>query len=89
MEVTVRGTYPGNTFDMTPYIHLSDYSDNFTSDNIYQYRRSIRISIEGMTASQRKRGELYIPAYLGRIRCLPSKGPVLEYTQPDSLRLGA
>ena len=36
MEVTVRGSYPGNMFDMTPYVQLSDTSDNFTADNHLQ-----------------------------------------------------
>ena len=47
MDVSVRGTYPGNVFDMTPYIELSDVSDNFTSSDIYEYRRSIRVSLRG------------------------------------------
>lgn len=47
MEVTVRGSYPGNMFDMTPYVQLSDTSDNFTADTIYRYRRSIRITTTG------------------------------------------
>ena len=37
MNVSVRGTYPGNMFDMTPYVQLSDTSDNFTSADLYQY----------------------------------------------------
>ena len=47
MEVTVRGSYPGNMFDMTPYVQLSDTSDNFTANDIYRYRRSIRITTTG------------------------------------------
>ena len=47
MDVSVRGTYPGNMFDMTPFVKLSDDSDNFTSADVYQYRRSIKVSISG------------------------------------------
>ena len=47
MDVSVRGTYPGNVFDMTPYVQLSDTSDNFTSADLYQYRRSIKVSTTG------------------------------------------
>ena len=47
MDVTVRGTYPGNMFDMTSYVELSDNSDNFTSGDIYEYRRSIKVSLKG------------------------------------------
>lgn len=47
MNVSVRGTYPGNMFDMTPYVQLSDTSDNFTSADLYQYRRSIKVSTTG------------------------------------------
>ena len=47
MNVSVRGTYPGNMFDTTPYVQLSDTSDNFTSADLYQYRRSINVSITG------------------------------------------
>ena len=43
----MRGTYPGNMFDMTPYVQLSDTSDNFTTDDIYRYRRSISITTTG------------------------------------------
>ena len=49
MNVSVRGTYPGNVFDMTPYVQLSDTSDNFTSADLYQYRRSIKVSTTGWT----------------------------------------
>ncbi len=47
VNVSVRGTYPGNMFDMTPYVQLSDTSDNFTSADLYQYRRSIKVSATG------------------------------------------
>ena len=53
MEVTVRGSYPGNMFDMTPYVQLSDTSDNFTADTIYRYRRSIRITTTGVLPAGR------------------------------------
>ena len=43
----MRGSYPGNMFDMTPYVQLSDASDNFTAADIYRYRRSIRITTTG------------------------------------------
>ena len=50
MEVSVRGSYPGNAVDLTPYVELSDYSDNFTSADIYEYRRSIKVSLKGVLA---------------------------------------
>lgn len=50
MDVSVRGTYPGNAFDITPYVELSDVSDNFTSADIYEYRRSIKVSLQGVLA---------------------------------------
>ena len=49
----MRGSYPGNMFDMTPYVQLSDTSDNFTADTIYRYRRSIRITTTGALPAPR------------------------------------
>ena len=51
MNVSVRGTYPGNIFDTTPYVQLSDISDNFTSADLYQYRRSINVSTTGWASA--------------------------------------
>ena len=47
MDVSVRGTYPGNAFDITPYVQLSDDKDNFTSADVYEYRRSIKVTLKG------------------------------------------
>ena len=55
----MRGSYPGNMFDMTPYVQLSDTSDNFTADDIYRYRRSIKITTTG--ALPARRALLYAP----------------------------
>ena len=49
----MRGSYPGNMFDMTPYVQLSDTSDNFTANDIYRYRRSIRITTTGALPASR------------------------------------
>ncbi|BDA48491.1 probable lysyl endopeptidase at N-terminal half [Coccomyxa sp. Obi] len=45
MNVTVRGSVPGNLFDMAPYINLSETSDVFTPTDLYAYKRSIEISV--------------------------------------------
>lgn len=50
MDVSVRGTYPGNAFDVTPYVQLSEDEDNFTSADIYEYRRSIKVTLKGAPA---------------------------------------
>ncbi len=47
LDVSVRGAYPGNTFDITPYVQLSEDGDNFTSADIYEYRRSITVTLKG------------------------------------------
>ena len=47
MNVSVFGAYPGNVFDMTPYVHLSDYNDTFTSRDAYTYCRTIQIATTG------------------------------------------
>lgn len=47
MSIDVRGTVPGNRFDVTPYVSLSAYNDSFTSNNTFSYRRSITINITG------------------------------------------
>ena len=51
MDVSVRGAYPGNAFDITPYVQLSDDEDNFTSADIYEYRRSIKVTLKGAPAN--------------------------------------
>ncbi len=51
MNVSVFGAYPGNVFDMTPYVHLSDYNDTFTSADAYMYCRTIQIATTGRLPS--------------------------------------
>lgn len=47
VNISVRGSYPGNAFDMDPYVHLSDYTDTFTNNDAYLYRRTIKIATTG------------------------------------------
>ena len=51
MSIDVRGTVPGNKFDVTPYVSLSAYNDSFTSNDTFSYRRSITINITGGSAA--------------------------------------
>lgn len=50
MSIDVRGTVPGNRFDVTPYVSLSADNDSFTSNDTFSYRRSITINITGGSA---------------------------------------
>jgi hypothetical protein len=51
MNITVRGTIPGNDFDASPFIIVSQEEDIFTSSDVYEYRRSMTVSIDGAHAS--------------------------------------
>ncbi|BDA48490.1 probable lysyl endopeptidase at N-terminal half [Coccomyxa sp. Obi] len=46
MNITVRGAVPGNMFDMSSYVNLSDVSDVFTPTDIRAYKRSIKITLQ-------------------------------------------
>ena len=47
MNISVRGTIPGNDFDAGPYIVISQEEDTFTSSDVYEFRRSMTVSIDG------------------------------------------
>ena len=50
MSIDVRGTVPGNRFDVTPYVSLSAHTDSFTGNDTFSYPRSITINITGGSA---------------------------------------
>ncbi|CAL8463641.1 g3175 [Coccomyxa elongata] len=45
MNITVRGAVPGNMFDMSAYVNLSDVNDIFTPTDMNAYKRSIEITL--------------------------------------------
>ena len=47
MNVTVRGTVPGNSFDASPYVRLSHDGDTFNTSDAFKYRRTLRVDIQG------------------------------------------
>ena len=47
MNVTVRGTVPGNSFDASPYVALSAQGDTFNASDAFQFRRTVTVDIHG------------------------------------------
>ncbi|EIE27691.1 hypothetical protein COCSUDRAFT_39286 [Coccomyxa subellipsoidea C-169] len=45
VNITVRGAIPGNLFDVSSYVVLSEISDVFTPTDVFAYKRSIEISM--------------------------------------------
>lgn len=49
-----RGSVPdgcmhaGNDFDAAPYVSISQDTDSFTSADVYTYRRSMTVSVDGV-----------------------------------------
>ena len=48
MNVTVRGTVPGNSFDASPYVALSHQYDTFNTSDAFRFRRTLTVDIHGV-----------------------------------------